>query len=267
MKINKSRKYYLVLDTETANMINDPLVYDLGYIIIDKQGRVYKSASFIVSDIFVEKKELMNSCYYAEKLPMYYDDIKVGKRKVVNLYTARKTLLDDIKAFNVEAVLAYNAGFDRRALNTTQRYETKSKYRYFIPYDVPIWCIWNIACHSICNTKEYIEWCLNNGFVSARGNIKTSAEVVFAYIADNPNFCEDHTALEDAIIEAAIFAKCVKKFGITKLEKKINCGCWRIPQKTAKELGYETSTVKAIAENERTLQPANIDIWDLVGIW
>lgn len=230
MKIDRRRKYYLVLDTETANGLEDPLVYDLGYAIIDKHGTIFKTESFIVSDIFYQN-DLMASAYYAKKIPMYYKDIKVGTRKVVNLYTARKTLLDDIKQWNIQAILAYNMAFDYRSTNTTQRYTTKSKYRYFLPYNIPIWCIWNMACNTICNSKKYVEWCLAVGEVSEKGNIKTSAETVYRYLLLNERFTESHTALEDVLIEAQIFATCVKRYGITKLEKKINRGCWRIPQK------------------------------------
>ena len=230
MKIDKRKKYYLALDTETTNSLEDPLVYDLGYAIIDKHGTIYKTESFIVSDIFFQD-DLMASAYYAKKLPLYYKDIKVGSRKVVSLYEARRQLKEDITTYSVQAVLAYNMAFDYLSTNTTQRYTTKSKYRYFIPYGVPIWCIWNMACNTICNSKKYVEWCLTVGEVSEKGNIKTSAETVYKYLLLDENFTESHTALEDVMIEAEIFATCVKRYGITKLEKKINRGCWRIPQK------------------------------------
>ena len=33
--IDKRRAYYLVFDTETANSLDDPIVYDIGGAIID----------------------------------------------------------------------------------------------------------------------------------------------------------------------------------------------------------------------------------------
>ena len=235
MKIDKRRKYYLVLDTETTNSLEDPLVYDLGYAIIDKHGTIYKTESFIVSDIFFQD-DLMASAYYIKKLSLYYKDIKVGSRKVVSLYEARQQLKEDMTTYSVQAVLAYNMAFDYLSTNTTERYTTKSKYRYFIPYGVPIWCIWNMACNTICNSKKYVEWCLLNGEVSQKGNIKTSAETVYKYLTDNPQFTESHTALEDVLIETAIFVECLKRKGITLIEKKINRACWQIPQRTRKKL-------------------------------
>ena len=50
--MDKRKKYYIVLDTETANEIPDQLVYDLGFVVTDKQGNIYERYSFIISDIF-----------------------------------------------------------------------------------------------------------------------------------------------------------------------------------------------------------------------
>ena len=34
------KDYYLVLDVETANSTNDPLVYDLGFAVCDRKGKI-----------------------------------------------------------------------------------------------------------------------------------------------------------------------------------------------------------------------------------
>ena len=59
-KIDKRRKYYIVLDTETGNGIKEgkklnldySLVYDCGFAVVDKTGKVYEMYSFINYDIF-----------------------------------------------------------------------------------------------------------------------------------------------------------------------------------------------------------------------
>ena len=40
MKIDRRKNYYLMLDTETANTLDDPLVYDIGLAVVDKAGKV-----------------------------------------------------------------------------------------------------------------------------------------------------------------------------------------------------------------------------------
>lgn len=229
-----AKKYYLVLDVETANSTDDALVYDLGYVVCDKKGTIYEADSFIVSDIFYKEAELMQSAYYAKKIPMYLEGIKNRAFNVVTFYEARERLLNAMRAYNVEAVCAYNANFDYTALNTTQRWLTKSKYRFFLPYGTKVYCIWHMACQLICTQKAYIKFCLENGFVSPSGNIKTNAETVYAYMTDNNAYEENHTGLEDVLIETKILAKCFAQH--KKVEKNINRFCWRIPQAKAKEI-------------------------------
>ena len=228
------KDYYLVLDVETANSTNDPLVYDLGFAVCDRKGNIYEAESYVVSDIFYKETELMQTAYYHEKLPKYYEGIKEKAFKVINFYTAKKRIADLIEKYNIKAVCAYNASFDTKALNTTQRYLTNSKYRYFLPYGTEVYCIWHMACQVICTQKRYIKFCLDNGFVSENGNIKTSAETVFAYMTKNEKYEECHTGLQDVLIETQIMAKCFAQH--KKMNKKINRLCWRIPQSKAKEM-------------------------------
>ena len=228
------KDYYLVLDVETANSTNDPLVYDLGFAVCDRKGNIYEAESYVVSDIFYKETELMQTAYYHEKLPKYYEGIKEKAFKVINFYMAKKRIADLIEKYNIKAVCAYNASFDTKALNTTQRYLTNSKYRYFLPYGTEIYCIWHMACQVICTQKRYIKFCLDNGFVSESGNIKTSAETVFAYMTKNEKYEECHTGLQDVLIETQIMAKCFAQH--KKMNKKINRLCWRIPQSKAKEM-------------------------------
>lgn len=228
------KDYYLVLDVETANSTNDPLVYDLGFAVCDRKGNIYEAESYVVSDIFYKETELMQTAYYHEKLPKYYEGIKEKAFKVINFYTAKKRIADLIEKYNIKAVCAYNASFDTKALNTTQRYLTNSKYRYFLPYGTEVYCIWHMACQVICTQKRYIKFCLDNGFVSESGNIKTNAETVFAYMTKNEKYEECHTGLQDVLIETQIMAKCFAQH--KKMNKKINRLCWRIPQSKAKEM-------------------------------
>ena len=228
------KNYYLVLDVETANSTDDPLVYDLGFAVCDRKGNIYEAESYVVSDIFYKETELMQTAYYHEKLPKYYEGIKKQAFKVINFYMAKKRIADLIEKYNIKAVCAYNASFDTKALNTTQRYLTNSKYRYFLPYGTEIYCIWHMACQVICTQKRYIKFCLDNGFVSESGNIKTSAETVFAYMTKNEKYEECHTGLQDVLIETQIMAKCFAQH--KKMNKKINRLCWRIPQSKVKEM-------------------------------
>ena len=82
-KIDKRIHYIMVLDTETCNgfmengklCLDNSLVYDIGWAIVDKRGKVYETKSYINSDIFIHEREMMKTAYYAKKIPMYLDEI------------------------------------------------------------------------------------------------------------------------------------------------------------------------------------------------
>ena len=73
--------------------------------------------------------------------------------------TAYKKIREVMKKSNINTVCAYNANFDRNALNTTLRYVTKSKMRWFFPFGTKFNCIWSMACDTIYQQKTFI--CLN----------------------------------------------------------------------------------------------------------
>lgn len=219
-KIDRRKSYYITLDTETTNGFDDPLVYDLGFAVVDKDGKVYEHYSLVVYETFCKMKELMKSAYYANKIPQYLEQIKNGERKIVRYVTAKKILANVCKKYNVKAIMAHNARFDYLSTTTTQRYLTKSKYRYFLPYGVPIWDTLKMAQDTICKQKMYVEWTKKNGYLTKFGRPMATAEVLYKYITGNDEFKESHTGLEDVLIEKEIFAHCVRQ------HKKMRRACF-----------------------------------------
>lgn len=211
MKIDRRKNYYIVFDTETANGLDDPIMYDLGFAVIDKKGTVYESHSLIIREVFFGMKDLMQSAYYAEKIPNYEKEIANGQRKVVSLYEAKKIFNDTCKRYGVKACIAHNARFDYRSTSKTQRYLTKSKYRFFLPYGIEIWDTMRMANDTICKQVHYKEWCYTNGYLTKNGRVRKTAEILYKYIVGNNDFVESHTGLEDVMIEKEIFVHCVRQ--------------------------------------------------------
>ena len=106
--MSRTKEKLLVLDTETANTIEQPLPYDIGWAVCDRQGNIYKTRSFIVAEVFLDMRDVMSSAYYAEKIPMYWDDIKAGTRKIATMWNIRKAMLEDMKEYKIKKVGAYN---------------------------------------------------------------------------------------------------------------------------------------------------------------
>lgn len=225
MKIDKRKNYYLIVDTETANTndnnMDDPLVYDIGGAVVDKKGNVYETFSLIIYDIFYMMSDLMNSAYYGWKVPMYQEQIDCGERQVVSYFTAKILIRDICEDWNIKAIIAHNMYFDYKATNQTQRYLTKSKYRYFFPYGIELWDTQKMAHDTICKQKGYIQWCKDNGFMTKhrKPRPQEKAETIYRYITGNINFSEDHTGLEDVMIEKEIFAHCIRQH--KKMRKKL----------------------------------------------
>lgn len=238
----RTKEMYLIIDTETANMIAQPLVYDVGYAICDRYGNIALERSFVVAETFLDNKELMKSAYYAEKIPKYWEDIKNGTRQLKSIFNIRKQILADMKEYKVKTVGAYNMGFDKRALNNTIRYDSKSLIRWFFPFGTKYICIWNMACQVVLNTTTYIKFALRNGLVSEKDNILTSAECCYQFLTKQTDFIESHTGLEDVKIEVEIMAQCFRKH--KKMDKNIYADCWRIPQKKRKEMEEKSKPQK-----------------------
>lgn len=209
--------YGICLDTETANTIDDEtglnmrdvLFYDLGFQVVDSHGRTYgKKFSFVNADIFIHEKELMKSAYYAKKIPQYRADIASGKRTLATTNTIRKILCQVIKDYDCKFVCAHNARFDQRALNNTQRWVTKSKYRYFLPKGLEWWDTLKMARSVMGNMPTYRNFCEENGYLTKNGRLRFTAEICYRFITKDNSFVESHTGLEDVEIETEILRYC-----------------------------------------------------------
>lgn len=228
MKIDKRKKYLMVLDVETTNnnmekgAKNDGLVYDIGFVVCDKQGNIYCKRSYAVQEIF-DWTELMSTAYYYKKLPKYYERLANNKMYKNSIWHIRKVIKEIMQIFNITEVYAYNANFDYTTLNNTVRYLSGSACRWFFPYGTQICDIWNIACQ-VLGTQKTFQW---ENIRNTNNNLITNAERMFGY-CEQIDFEEEHTGLADAVVESQILARCFKSH--KSINKKINRACWRIPQ-------------------------------------
>lgn len=232
----RKNMYAIVADTETANSVNYPLPYDLGFNVIRlKDFKRMERFSLCIAEIYINEKDMMKSAYYAEKLPQYEEELKRGEREMVRLYTARKRMIEMMEKYNTNIVYAYNMNFDKRALNNDQKFITNNKYKYFFPYGTEFRCIWHMACQVLLSRPSYIKFALKNGFVSEKGNILTNAECCYRYLINDPIFKEKHKGIDDVDIETEILHACKRQ------HKKMNTepyqACWRMVQNKRKEMG------------------------------
>ena len=219
-KIDRRVHYVLVLDSETANTITEEdggldmsnvLFYDLGWQVADTHGNVYRKASYLNRDVFCYERKLMQSAYYANKIPRYVAECQIGMRIMADQYEIRKAMLKDMADYGITEVVAHNARFDINALNTTQRYITKSKWRYWFPYGTEVWDTMRMAQDVILPMPTYQQFCYDNGYVTATGKPRKTAEILYRFISGDNDFFESHTGLEDVEIETKIMAYCYRQ--------------------------------------------------------
>lgn len=201
---------YIVIDTETTNGFDDPLVYDCGWAVIDDNGTVLKARSYVVADVFCNE-ELMKDAYFADKIPQYVADVADGKRKMAWFENVKKVLCKDCKKFNVTAIMAHNMRFDYRSCTRSQRYITKSANRWFYPYGVQLWDTLKMARETFGHDEDYKNFCSENGYTLKNGSPRLTAEILYRYISGQADFEEQHTGLADVMIEKEIFKACMDR--------------------------------------------------------
>lgn len=201
---------FIVIDTETANSIDDPIVYDIGFAVVDRTGKVYETHSYAIADVILDN-EMMSTAYYAEKLPQYWKEIKNGKRLLRRFKTVKMILADVCKQYNIKVVVAHNARFDYRSLNLTQRYITSSKYRYFFPYGIKIWDTLKMSREVLKENEDYAQFCEDNGYITKNNQKRFTAEILYRFITGDNEFIEKHKGLDDVLIEKGIFAYCLNE--------------------------------------------------------
>ena len=258
-KYDKRRKYYLILDCETATLphaidyigeerkrisIAKPLIYDLGWQVVDRTGRVYAKKNYLISEIF-SVPSVFDTAYYKDKRPVYLEKLDKGEILLTDWRTAVRELVEDMDA--VEGVGAYNAMFDfKKAIPFTELYinelyspdfhkwldfqnsrcdgiaqgglkppansEFDPEIFRFRGKSYPLFDLWGLSCKHILNTNEYKNACLENGWATASGKyFSTTAENAFRFFTGQNKFDEAHTALDDAEIESLLFAEIAKR--------------------------------------------------------
>lgn len=253
---NLRKKLYIVLDTETATIpefvqlpeerqkdfaLAHPIVYDIGWLLMERDGNIVKQKSYLVAETFGNMR-LFQTAYYKDKRNQYLEDLKQGIIELSTWDNIMKELCTDMEI--AEYFCAYNAAFDMRAIRYTEKYmkavygdmeaydrwiewqlltEEEKKARGWVKQDRPnettfsvrngkpviLIDIWAVACDFLQKNDKYKAFCLTN--VANNKYFKTNAQIVYQFFMQNAQFEESHTALEDAKIEAWLLAHFIER--------------------------------------------------------
>ena len=193
-----SKKFYCVLDTETVADARVP--YDVAWVIVDRQGNIYEKFNGLAAEVLQNDtlRYLVRKDSFAKRKAGFYLDEEHAPimpfEKIMCEFEYHCHIYDPV-------IVAYNAAFDIKVLNNY------AKVLVGVPFfheDAEVWDLWNMSLNTLCDSSNYVRWCIDAGFITEKGNISCSAEAVYSYLTKNKTFAEDHTALSDCIIEAQI---------------------------------------------------------------
>ena len=197
---------YVVMDTETS--FRNGLVFDFGWTTIDKRGNVLGKGDLNFLDVIVKERP-----YFVHKIAGYAKRQRKGVHKVTSFKVGARLFnmhIAHLKAAGYRVILcAYNAAFDCRVLGYTAKRMTGGKFLRHKVELLDIWGNWAISA-----PKAYTAPKTKSGrFLS------TSAENVFRFETQQPDFIEAHTAYEDTTIEAQILQRILKRKKRVKVVK------------------------------------------------
>ena len=193
-----NKKYYMVLDTETVADARVP--YDVAWILVDRKGEVVEHFNGLTAEIMQNEtlRYLIKRDSFSKHKAAFYLDNEPAP--IMDFETIHWYTTQTIEKFDA-VVVAYNAAFDIKVLND---YSNVLMGEQFFTEDTEVRDLWNMALNTICDSSNYVRWCIDAGFITEKGNISCSAEAVYSYLFKDKDFVEDHTALSDCEIEAKI---------------------------------------------------------------
>ena len=220
----KKQKYLLFVDTETIGSLyvqESVLPFEIGIKVFDLNNmRVVKEKSYIVRKFF-NNKYIMLSTFSATKYPSYIEKIENDKRyKVMGVKDISQDLTKIINRYNIKIMVAHNGIFDKQAISRLcDEFGTNNPIKKIDLLDTME------MSKVITFSKEYAEFCLKyqdrlnsvneSCFITNSGRVRTTAQAIYCYITDDPNFEEAHTGLEDIDIEIEIFKESLNRLGNT----------------------------------------------------
>ena len=258
------RKMYMITDTETATLpfvdeiafgdpnirkaiaIARPLIYDIGWILMYRDGTVAVKRQFLVAEIF-SVPNVFKTAYYKEKRPIYLEMLAKGEIEIKTWNEIMEIFLEDMA--KADYIGAFNSMFDfKKAIPFTELYIKKlysadyqawensqknlckriaagsnkknphfdGEHFSFRGEECELFDIWGMACKHLLNRVGYKKMCLDYGMLTNSGEyFKSSAESAYRYLKSYFDFEEAHTALADAEIEGQILSKILKNHAVT----------------------------------------------------
>lgn len=225
---------FIVLDVEGMSGIRP---YNIGYIIADRKGKIYKRHSFAIPACIWEN--IQTCMKIGQAIEMTHKNIeeilqdankprRKRKYKSVSISEFTKQFTKEIERYKIKRIFAYNVSFDKTAIYNLIGENAFNNLKVE-------WCdiVSDILTTKLL-TKRYVKWCFTNGFTTPTGIASYKAEIVYRYLTGDLNFEEEHTGLADVLIEYEIL---LTAFNSHKGLDFTPVCAWRLLKNFAREKG------------------------------
>lgn len=191
-------KNILLLDVETRTVKKD--IFDIAWCIANKHG-IQTYQNYLVREVYSEEP----AQFFGDKQLEAYRKLNVLNTPWVDIMYK---LWNDLKNYDISEVVAYNCSFDLAAISQTNQ---TIRGRNFTMFDnIQKTDLYTVFCNAVKERKDYVNFCKSNSFYTAKGFLKTSAEIAIRFIQDNTDYVECHTALADVFDEFEIYKWVIK---------------------------------------------------------
>lgn len=235
------QKIIMVADTETVGLGKKAFVFDFGYVIGNKRGKIFCERQFLIREVITNPKIMLHALYNPDWRTMmggklfsiYMPALGNSEMKIYPWREVLEIMRDDILTFGVDVFSAYNLNFDLGAMNKTHNMITEKNLNFD---RLDLLCLWKFSCITVCRSRLFHDICAQQNdpgahdWISAANNVRTTAEKVYAFLTNNYSFVESHTALHDAQIEFEIMQILMNKK--TKIPyNELDYMPWRLAQR------------------------------------
>lgn len=236
-------KYLMFIDTETIGSLfvqESVLPFEIGMKVYDLETmKVVKEKSYLVRKFF-NNKYIMLSTFSATKYPNYFEKLENDKRyKTMSVNDISKDIEKTIQRYGIKIMVAHNGNFDKTAMaRLFEDFETHNPFEKLDLLDTME------ISKIITFSKDYANYCIANKdilnsvkdscFITNSGRVRTTAQAIYSYLTQNPNFEESHTGLEDIDIEIEIFKASYQSLGNTLVNLNV-APSWRDYAKVIEE--------------------------------
>lgn len=220
----KKERYLMFIDTETIGTLNvkeSILPFEIGMKVLDTENnKIVKEKSYLVRKFF-NNKFIMLSTFSATKYPNYFEKLENDKRyKTMSVNDISKDIEKTISRYGIKIMVAHNGNFDKTAMS-----RLFNEFGVENPFEkIDLLDTMEIS-KIITFSKDYTNFCLENkdnlnsmkdsNFITNSGRVRITAQAIYCYLTQNPDFQEAHTGLEDIDIEIEIFRKSMEMLGNT----------------------------------------------------